>query len=70
MEKRYTTKSQIRLSLMKGCEVQSLIYANCVYINNKGQVMDDGQVIDTLNTNDKISKIFEEFFFNEFGYNL
>ena len=64
--------NQEKLDLMKGCEVHSLIYADCVYIDREGQVMDDGQngrVIDTLNTNDKISKLWEEFFVGEMGYN-
>lgn len=82
--------NQEKLDLMKGREAQSLIYANCVYIDNKGQVIaaDDlmtdweadfggsektslsGRIIDTLNTNDKISKLWKEFFLNEMDYNL
>lgn len=70
--------NQEKLDLMKGCEVYSLIYANCVYIDNKGRVLDnfdvclgeDGNVVDTLNTNDKISALWEEYFFDEMGYTI
>jgi len=69
--------NQEKLDLMKGCEVHSLIYANCVYIDGKGQVIDnfdvclreDGNVVDTLNTNNKISALWEEFFIGEMGDN-
>jgi len=79
--------NQERVELMMGCEVQSIIYADCVYIDFNGQVIgaDDlmtdweadfggsektslsGRIIDTLNTNDKISGLWREFFYNEFG---
>ena len=78
--------NQEKLELMMGCEVHSLIYADCVYIDREGQVIGSedritdwdadfggsqmtGRVIDTLNTNDKISKLWEEYFVGEMGDN-
>lgn len=56
-----TDENEERLSLMKGYEVNSIQYENCVYINSKFQVIDGGDVIDTLDTNKKIDTIWEEF---------
>jgi len=67
-----TKINQKRLEVMAGCLVQSLNYADCVYINRQGKVFDgyDGvRVLDTLNTNSKISKLWKECFYDEFGSN-
>ncbi len=48
------------LGMLNGCEVQSLNYEGCVSIK-KNKVYRDGKVIDTLNTDEKVSEIWEEY---------
>lgn len=62
-----TQENKERLNLLKGCEVQSMTYENCVYINRKHQVIDAGEIVDTLDTNEKIEDIWEEFTEQELG---
>jgi len=72
IQNRITKINQKRLEVMSGCVVRSLIYANNVYINRQGKVWDGYEgvkVLDTLNTNSKISKLWKECFYNEFGTN-
>ncbi len=59
--------SQEKLSTLNGCEVYSVWnYEGTVYIK-KDEVWQDGEKIDTLNTDQKIQDLFDEFFENEFG---
>jgi len=67
MDLTITEENKERLSLMKGYEVNSIEYENCVYINSKFQVIDGGEVVDTLDTNKKIDTIWEEFAEQELG---
>lgn len=67
MDSIITDENEERLSLMKGYEVNSIQYENCVYINSKFQVIDGGEVVDTLDTNKKIDTIWEEFAEQELG---
>ena len=55
-----STENQERLGLMNGCEVQSLNYEGCVSIRN-GQVWLDGEMVDELDSDDKINKLWEEY---------
>ena len=48
------------LKLLNGCEVLSLKYATCVSIKGD-EVISDGKVIDTLDTDKKVSKIWKEY---------
>lgn len=57
------------LDTMNGCEVESIKYEGCVYIR-RDQVVREGKVIDTLNTNAKIKRLWNEFFEGEGGYSL
>ena len=45
---------------MNGCEVNSLNYEGCVAIK-KHEVIRDGEVIDTLDTDEKISELWREY---------
>ena len=55
-----TQVSKDYLTLMNGCEVQSLNYEGCVYI--KGNVVYlEGEPVDTLDTEDKISDLWDEY---------
>tara|TARA_E500000318_G_scaffold100562_1_gene103361 strand:+ start:83 stop:340 length:258 start_codon:yes stop_codon:yes gene_type:complete len=67
MDINITEENKERLALMKGCEVNSIEYENCVYINSKFEVIDGGEVVDTLDTNKKIDTIWEEFAEQELG---
>ena len=48
------------LEMLNECEVQSLNYEGCVGIR-KNKVYRDGELIDTLNTDEKVSEIWEEY---------
>ena len=54
------------LDTMDGCEVISTNYETCVLIK-KDQVISEGKVIDTLNTNAKIKALWDEYFEGEGG---
>ncbi len=54
------------LDTMNGCEVISTNYETCVLIK-KDHVISEGKVIDTLNTNDKIKALWDEYFEGEGG---
>lgn len=54
------------LDTMNGCEVISINYETCVLIK-KDQVISEGKVIDTLNTNAKIKALWDEYFEAEGG---
>lgn len=57
------------LDTMNGYEVQSINYEGCVTIR-RDQVVSEGKVIDTLNTNGKIRRLWDELFKGEGGYSL
>jgi len=60
--------SQEKLEQLNGCEVYSVWnYEGTVSIINGNEVWSRGEKVDTLNTNEKIQKLFEEYFENEFG---
>lgn len=67
MERNITEENKDKLDSLKGCEVISIKYENCVYINSKCQVIDGGDVVDVLDTNKKIETIWSEYFEQEFG---
>jgi hypothetical protein len=48
------------LELLLCCEVYSLHYEGCVYINKAGEVIQGGNKIDTLNTSAKVRALFVE----------
>ena len=54
------------LDTMNGCEVISISYEGCVLIK-KDQVIKDGKMVDTLNTNAKIKALWDEYFEGEGG---
>ena len=54
------------LDTMNGCEVISISYEGCVLIK-KDRVIKDGKQVDTLNTNDKIKALWDEYFEGEGG---
>ena len=62
-----TDENKERLNLMKGCEIHSIEYENCIYVNSKYEVIDGGEVIDILDTNKKINTIWGEFSEQELG---
>ena len=49
-----------KLSLMNGCEVHSITYEGCVGIEGN-KVYRSGEVIDTLNTSDKVNNLWDEY---------
>jgi len=51
---------------LEGREILSMNYEGCVGVK-EGKVIREGEVIDTLDTNKKISNLFGELFYNEFG---
>lgn len=52
------------LKMLNGCEVNSLNYEGCVYI--KGiKVFRDGEIIDELDTAEKINEIWVEYKYEE-----
>ena len=59
--------SKEKLEQLNGCEVYSLNYEGTVSIINGNEVWSRGEKVDTLNTNEKIQNLFEEYFENEFG---
>lgn len=60
--------SQEKLKQLNGCEVYSVWnYEGTVSIINGNEVWSRGEKVDTLNTNEKIQNLFEEYFENEFG---
>ena len=60
--------SQEKLEQLNGCEVYSVWnYEGTVSIINGNEVWSRGEKVDTLNTNEKIQNLFEEYFENEFG---
>lgn len=64
------TKTNLELlDTMNGSEVQSIKYEGCVAIK-RDQVISEGKVIDILNSNSKIRRLWDEFFEQEGGYNL
>ncbi len=48
------------LIMLRGCEVYSINYEGIVYISGS-DVLLEGEVIDTLNTNRKVSRLFKEY---------
>ena len=60
--------SQEKLEQLNGCEVYSVWnYEGTVSIINGNEVWSRGEKVDTLNTNEKIQNLFQEYFENEFG---
>lgn len=59
-----TEANKLRVDMLNGCEVQSLNYEGCVYIKND-KVYRNGEVIDTLNTNEKAEELWQEYKENE-----
>lgn len=69
-----TQENKERLNLLKGCEVHSINYEGCVYIEKQLSMLNEnfnvifcGEIIDTLDTNEKIEEIWEEFTEQELG---
>lgn len=66
-EANLTKNSQEKLSMLNGCEVYSVWnYEGTVSVKG-ADVYYGGEKIDTLNTNDKVQKLWDEYFENEFG---
>ena len=57
---RLSKQANQELQLLKGYEVQSLIYEGCVYVNKAGEVIRESKTVDTLNTNKKVRELFIE----------
>tara|TARA_R100000951_G_scaffold107583_1_gene103108 strand:+ start:433 stop:648 length:216 start_codon:yes stop_codon:yes gene_type:complete len=51
------------LKMLSGCEVYSINYEDTVYVSFT-DVISQGEVIDCLDTNEKISELFEEYYKN------
>lgn len=49
-----------KLNLMNGCECQSLTYEGCVGINGN-KVYRSGEVVDTLDTDEKVNDLWDEY---------
>ena len=49
-----------RIKMVNGCEIFSLNYEGTVYIK-KNEVYLDGEIIDTLNTEKKVSNLWEDY---------
>lgn len=52
------------LKMLNGCEINSLNYEGCVLIKGT-KVFRDGEVIDELNTDEKVNEIWEEYKYEE-----
>lgn len=61
-----TQNDKDMLKLLDGTEVVSLKYEGCVGIKGT-KVIQDGTVVDQLDTPDKIKELFNEMFQNEMG---
>jgi len=64
--------NQYTLKMLKGHEINSINYEGIVYINernNSFSVHRDGEIIDYLNTNNKIENLWKEYMFTEGQYN-
>ena len=46
--------------MLRGCEVNSITYEGCVYIKGT-QIWRDGEVVDNLDTDEKVKTLWEEF---------
>jgi len=66
-------KNQEILNMLNKCEIESIDYEGVVGIssdyNNNFYVIQDGKIIDYLNTNNKISNIWSEYMESEGQYN-
>jgi len=63
-----TKKNKEILKMLSGHEMQSINYEGVVYIsgkNNSFSVNQDGKIVDYLNTNKKISNLWEDYIFAE-----
>jgi hypothetical protein len=60
--------NQALLKLMNGTEIMSLSYEDIVFIEGK-KVIRYGEIIDRLNTNEKIERLFREMVYQEYGTN-
>lgn len=64
--------NQERLNFLNACEVESLKYEGIVGISkdyeNTYCVIQDGKIIDYLDTNKKINNLWEEYMFTEGQY--
>lgn len=58
--------SKLTLNQMDGEEILSTKYEGCVFVSGK-KVIKAGNVIDTLDTDDKINTLWNELVKNEFG---
>jgi hypothetical protein len=54
------TQSKEMLAFLNGCEIWSENYAACVGVY-KGRVYNEGEVVDTLDTDAKIESLFAEY---------
>ena len=63
-----TKVNRQRLALLNCVEVMSLTYEGLVSVHNN-LVMQFGEVIATLNTNEKVAELFEEYCYQEFDPN-
>lgn len=59
--------SKEKLSILDGCEVRSVWNYACTVSINRNEVWYDGEKIDTLNTNDKVQDLWDEYYREEFG---
>ena len=70
--------NQERLSFLYACEIESIEYEGVVGISKDYSIINiviycviqDGKIIDYLDTNDKISNLWSEYMFSEGQYNL
>ena len=70
--KNITESNQYTLKMLKGHEINSINYEGIVYVtekNNSFPVYRDGEIIDYLNTNNKIENLWKEYRLNEVELN-
>lgn len=55
-----TSNNKDRLSMLNGCECNSLTYEGCVYIKGN-QVIMNGDVVDRLDSDSKVRVLWAEY---------
>lgn len=60
------TQGNEYLKMMQGCEIVSLQYEGVVGVDGL-KVIQNGEIVDYLDTESKIKSLFDEMFQNEFG---
>ena len=53
-----------RVNALEGCEVNSVTYEGYVYVES-GKVWQEGEVVDTLDTNKKVSYLWDDYLESE-----